>query len=226
MGTWDFSIKGNDTFFDVYEAFFSRYNNGEDPKEVSALILNEFADVLNDYEDKYNSLFAIALAQWETKVLTDDIYEKVKSVIEKGDDIRLWEELGADEKMLKARKKELEKFLKRISSDKKSAKKGIRVKDNYQSQTLLELPAPEGNRILSVVKGYMNEVYLRTSAMLHWNMGGSGIFTYVDEGEMIAARWIDNQTLEISHDKSINFFQKEEKFYFMGDEGIIIYTEQ
>jgi len=70
MGTWNTKINGNDTFNDVYQNFFDLYNQGQDTIEITKQIRDEFSDMFEDHDDKNNSLFGLALAQWETKTLS------------------------------------------------------------------------------------------------------------------------------------------------------------
>ena len=108
MGTWNNKIDGNDTFQDIYQNFFDLYNEGQNPDEISKQIQDNFAEMFNDYDDCNNSLFGLALAQWETKSLDPTVYKQVKEIIETGNDLEVWKGLGADEKTLQKRKKELD----------------------------------------------------------------------------------------------------------------------
>ena len=115
MGTWNNKIDGSDTFQDIYQNFYDRYNEGQTPISISKQIQEEFAEMFADYDDRFDSLFGLALAQWETKSLEPAIYRKVKEIIDFGMDIQLWIELGMDEKLVAQRKKILENFLIQIS---------------------------------------------------------------------------------------------------------------
>lgn len=106
MGVWSTEIKGNDTTLDIYSNFFDKYNNGGNQVWVSNEIKTEFADYFADSDDRNNSLFGLALAQWETKSLEPEILEQVKEIIDSGTDLELWKELGADEKTIQERKTE------------------------------------------------------------------------------------------------------------------------
>ena len=123
MGTWNTKINGNDTFQDIYQNFFALYNQGQNPSDISIQIQDDFAEMFNDYDDCNNSLFGLALAQWETKSLDQTIFEKVKEIIESGNDLEVWKGLGADEKTLKQRKEVLNNFLFKISSEKEKPKR-------------------------------------------------------------------------------------------------------
>ena len=66
MGTWNAEINGNDSFLDIYQVFFDLYNQGHNPTSASKQIQDDYAEMFEDYEDRNNSFFGLALAQWET----------------------------------------------------------------------------------------------------------------------------------------------------------------
>ena len=82
MGTWGNGIKDNDTFADIYGDFFESYNDGKNPKDISATLISENKELINNPDNCNNFWFAIALAQWETKSLDSNTFEKVKFIIE------------------------------------------------------------------------------------------------------------------------------------------------
>lgn len=65
-------------------------------------------------------------------------------------------ELGADEKTLQKRKKELEKFLSKISTEKEKPKRRVRPKFEYNAVYLLRLPSPNGTKTLEMIESYVN----------------------------------------------------------------------
>ncbi|AEL25312.1 hypothetical protein [Cyclobacterium marinum] len=131
MGTWGTAIKSNDTSSDIYADFFELYNEGQEPAEISKKMIKENTELINNPDDCNNFWFVLALAQWETKSLEQELYEKVKSIIESEQDLEVWRELDADESEIKKRKIVLEKFLDKISPDKPKAKarKKKRIKE-------------------------------------------------------------------------------------------------
>src|SRR4051812_12985031 len=106
MGAWNSKINGNDTFQDIYQTFIDLYNQGQIPEDITRQIQKDFAEMFNDYDDRNNSLFALALAQWETKSPDEIVFRQVKEIIETRKDLELWKAVGADEKTLEKRKKE------------------------------------------------------------------------------------------------------------------------
>lgn len=235
MGTWDTKISHNDTFQDIYQNFFSLYNQGQNPADISIQIQDDFAEMFDDYDDKNNSLFGLALAQWETQSLDPEIYKKVKEIIVSGSDLAVWKGLGADPKTLEKRKKELEKFLAQISTEREKAKRRTRPKLEFSHIDLVSLMAPDNKKRFTVTEHYTNGVYEQTGSLMMWqpgvdpvliNGGGCSILYFSGQGKQISAKWLDHQTLEISHDKDIVFTQKHIRAGFSGDIVNIIYRPQ
>jgi hypothetical protein len=122
MGTWGTNIKDNDTTMEIIEAFFELYNEGKEPSNISAMLIKENKGLINIPEASNNFWFALALAQWETKSLDIKIFEKVKLLIESGNDLEVWKSLEADDKTIAKRKIALEKFLVKLQTEKVKAK--------------------------------------------------------------------------------------------------------
>lgn len=222
MGTWNTAINGNDTFLEIYQNFFQLYNDGHNPVDISKQILSENEDMFNDYDERNNSLFGLALAQWETKSLDPIIFNQVKEIIESGKDLVLWK--GSDNKTLKKRQSVLEKFLLQISTEREKPKRRFKPKFEYIGVELLKLLAPDNNKTFEITESHVNGKYQDTSAGISWSTGGGSVFYFYEQGKFITARWIDSQTLEIKHDPTINFTQKRETFFYCGDQGVIKYV--
>lgn len=148
MGTWGPAIKSNDTSSDIYADFFELYNEGQEPAVISEKLLKDNKDLINNPDDCNNFWFVLALAQWETKSLEKELYDKVKSIIESGQDLEVWRELDADESEIKKRKIALDKFLDKISSDKPKAKARKKKKFKepiFEKGTCLTFKLENGN---------------------------------------------------------------------------------
>jgi len=122
MGTWGTAISSNDTYSDVYTYFFDLYNNGIEVREISKQVIAKNQEIINDADDSNNFWFALAKAQWECKQLDEDLFNKVKRIIDAGADLKVWRQLNAKEKDIQKRKLALDKFLSRISIEKSKAK--------------------------------------------------------------------------------------------------------
>lgn len=224
MGTWSVKIDGNDTFQDVYRGFFDAYNQGPKPAFASKKVQEDFAEMFADQDDGNHCLFALAFAQWETKSQDSEIVRKVQAIIESGRDLEVWKALGADPKTLEMRKLELDRFLARISKERETPKRRSRSKPDFQYKCLLELPAPDGQKTFDIMESFLDGQYKGTSSGITWGSGGGAVFYFHTQGKFVTADWLDSQTLEIRHDKTIHFAKKEEAFYLSGDQGVIRYV--
>lgn len=120
MGTWSPTILGNDTSCEVRERFFELYDLGEQPENIVEIILEEQQE--NLLYDKTNVWFGLALATWECKVLTPEIFNHVKLIVDSKTDIEFNKKLEADNEFLKKRQKALEDFIIKISTEKEKAR--------------------------------------------------------------------------------------------------------
>jgi hypothetical protein len=127
-------IKDNDTTSDIYVGFYELYNEGQNPTNISAKLIADNEELINDPDDCNNFWFALALAQWETKSLDLKIFDRVKIIIESNNDIEVWRSLDANEKDLAKRKIALEKFLIKLQTEKVKAKrKTKKCKTNFRN---------------------------------------------------------------------------------------------
>ncbi len=148
MGHWGTSIKSNDTYADIYGDFFDLYNDGKTVGEITISLKSKYADVIKDKDDRNNFWFSLARAQWECKALDSQVFTKVKSIIESGDDLRLWKELGSDDKQVRLRAKVLEKFIAELSVEKavpKKRKKKITRQPVFEKGDCLTFQLSNGN---------------------------------------------------------------------------------
>lgn len=122
MGAWGTGISSNDTFADIYDEFFDLYNEGFDVKEITAKLISDNQETINEPDDCNNFWFALAKAQWECKELDQNVFEQVKQIIESGSDIEVWKSLDAQEKDLKKRQVVLDKFLDSLLTERPKAK--------------------------------------------------------------------------------------------------------
>ncbi|MCX2575362.1 hypothetical protein [Pedobacter sandarakinus] len=235
MGTWNTKINGNDTFQEIYQNYFDLYNQGQNPADISKQIQEDFFEFFNDYDDRNNSLFGLALAQWETKSLDPTVYKKVKEIIETDYDLEVWKGLGADDKIIEKRKKELDKFLTQISTEREKQKRRVRPKFGFMQVDLVNLMAPDNKKRFTVSEHFTNEIYKHTGSLMMWqpgvdkvfiNGGGGSVLYFTGQGKNISAKWIDSETLEVTHDKNIEFTKQDERAYFCGDDIKIIYKPQ
>jgi len=127
MGAWSAAILGNDTSCEVRERFLELYDSGYPPEKIARSVLDEQAENLK--YDRTNVWLGLALACWECKVLTKDIFDEVKEIIDSEEDIRYCAELDADTAFLIKRQSVLEAFVTKIGKEKEKprARKKIPV---------------------------------------------------------------------------------------------------
>ncbi|KFF05622.1 hypothetical protein [Flavobacterium reichenbachii] len=128
MGTWGTGIKSNDTSSDIYDDFFKLYNEGKSVKEISDQLVTENKELIENKSDSNNFWFALALCQWECKQLENPLLEKIKKIIESKSDLLIWKELEATDVDIKQREIDLNKFLTKLQTEKKTAKKIVITK--------------------------------------------------------------------------------------------------
>lgn len=148
MGTWGTAIDSNDTYSDIYDEFIDLYNEGHVVKEITRFLIQENSDLINDSVHSSDFCFAIAIAQWECKELDPKVLKKVKEIIDSRIDLRNWKTMDASEKDLKAREKVLNKFLGKLQTEKKAARKRIKKKLHdsvYKAGDCLTYKLPNGN---------------------------------------------------------------------------------
>lgn len=121
MATDGVKIIDGDTAHDTYEGIMDLYDSGATIETIRSK--NPFPQV--DYYDDFDYEIyttAYALAIWEIGHMTDDVLEEVKRVIDKGTCVKSWRE-EYDSKAGKARQKELDKLLTKISSENQKVRK-------------------------------------------------------------------------------------------------------
>jgi hypothetical protein len=229
MGTWSTSILGNDTSADIYQDFYARYNEGENPVVVAESLKREYGVGGHSFEgdDEWiDLLFGFALAQWETKCLDRDTLQAVEAIIESKEDLERWGEPDSD--MVKERSIVLKDFLAQISVERPKAKRRSRPKHDFSVVEITRIVSPDGEKEFTLSEEFVNGNYIHTSGLMERVRLGaySGIVYYEWHGMRASARWIDSQHLEITHEPGVDFSKKEETDYFCGNVIRISYREE
>jgi hypothetical protein len=122
MGTWGTGISSNDTYADAYSDFMDLFNDGLEITEITKQLIDNNRELIDDYASN-DFWFALAMAQWDCKSLDKEIFDRVKKIVDSGEDIKLWVEQGAEKKDINKRKKVLTAFIDKISTERPKAKK-------------------------------------------------------------------------------------------------------
>jgi len=125
MGAWGTAILSDDTARDVYDSYMAKYNEGLAHEDIREQLLEECAEMLDDMDDGPVFWLGFAKAQWECGALQDDVYQRVKTLIDTGAGLASWEEAG--ETALRKRKQVLQEFLEKISTPKEKPRKRRKV---------------------------------------------------------------------------------------------------
>jgi hypothetical protein len=121
MATDGVKIIDGDTAHDTYEGIMDLYDSGATIETIRSNHPFPQVDYYDDFDTEiYTTAYALAI--WEIGHMTDDVLQEVKRVIEKGACVKSWtEEHGV--KAGKARQKELDKLLAKISSGNQKVRK-------------------------------------------------------------------------------------------------------
>ena len=109
MGAWSVSINGNDTAADLlseYTCAFYKYGVDEGVKRLDKYVRTMFDE--SDSGEWSDYVYSLANFMWKKGILTEDIKNRAVRMIDSGFGLENWEEAG--EKMLKERKKVLNKL--------------------------------------------------------------------------------------------------------------------
>lgn len=111
MGVWGMGIAQSDEYCEIYEDFMERYDEGVPVPEITDSILKSYLEEF-DSEDGvlHDVYFALAKGQWMACELSAELLAKVNEIISSGANVAFYRELGATEKDLKLRQRNLEKF--------------------------------------------------------------------------------------------------------------------
>ena len=148
MGTWGTAISSNDTYKDIYSEFMDLYNDGLEVPDITEKLITRNSEFIDDPEECHNFWFAIAMAQWQCKALDNNVFNKVKQIVENGEDLKTWHDLGASRKDIDKRKDVLKVFIEKISSENPKArrrKKKILRDSIFQKGDCLVFKLQNGN---------------------------------------------------------------------------------
>lgn len=122
MGAFSEKIMGSDNALDVYEDYFSLYNEGKDLQEISTYILDKYFLDSIDLVETSEYLPALLKAQWETKSLNSNLFNQLKMLVKNEAFYQLLSDFGASEQFIKKREKVLLAFMDKISVERPKAK--------------------------------------------------------------------------------------------------------
>ncbi len=94
MGTWGTGIFDDDIAGDVSDAFEDELASGADVSTAAKHVLASFGDAVDDSDEGPVICLALAALQLEQGALDDDIRRRALEIIDTGEGLDRWEEVG------------------------------------------------------------------------------------------------------------------------------------
>ena len=208
MGTWNAGVFGDDVALDIREAFLERLANGDDGKQATSLVLEDFQDELADFDDGPVLWLALAATQWEYGSLQEDVKARALAAIDNEDTLARWTGPGRAK-----RKKALSALAKKLRSPQPKPKRPRRKRPVEVPSH--RVPGPDGLASATAFEiGGCGQVLVEMS--VEGRRGGSGVFAATVSPRDIALEWLDADTLQITYPAAVTAQKREEKAYFFG----------
>ncbi|MDR2022797.1 MAG: hypothetical protein LBQ71_05990 [Hungatella sp.] len=123
MGTWNADIFGNDLALDLKSGFREYIIDGKTPHEARLLLQKDFSiDANIEPREAHEFWLALSAIQHELGRLEEEVKQKSITIIDGGENIQDWAELGASPENLKKRKMVLLKLKETLLSSQPPAK--------------------------------------------------------------------------------------------------------
>jgi len=123
MGTWGTNVTEDDLSSDVIHDFMDAFNEGKHPEGIRKALEHAYASSLGNPDEEHVFWLALAKVQWDVGALDEDVFQKVKKIVESDVDLISWRERGASDKNLELRRVALQSFLDKIAIPRKNPKK-------------------------------------------------------------------------------------------------------
>lgn len=162
MGAWGMGITQSDEFCEVYERFMEEYDEGKPLADIKKDILEEQLEEFDEDDGVLHDVyFALGKAEWMCGGISDEILEKISFIINTDANIEFLRDLVVDDKDLKVRRKNLQKFLATISVPRGKTKKRKKSPEQYvppvtpapiprfQSGEIYAYPLESGYRVVA-----------------------------------------------------------------------------
>lgn len=123
MGVWGTKLTDDDFALDVIQDFLDAYNEGRHPEEIRRALETSYAGSLSNEDEVHVFWLALAKVQWDIGALDEDVFQKVRTIVEEDLDSISWKGRGASDKDIKQRRLYLQSFLNKITVPRKNPKK-------------------------------------------------------------------------------------------------------
>lgn len=119
MGTWGWKLSESDTFCEVKETFYKEKRNGQPIESIALSLRENYCDIENP--ERHLAILAIGECLWENNAMLPSIRGEIDSIIADRIDEKYCISCGASASFLDKRKREIEKYIKKIANDDYSA---------------------------------------------------------------------------------------------------------
>jgi hypothetical protein len=97
--------------------------------------------------------------------------------------------------------------------------------DPCLAAAMLERPSPDGNRTASIYPGGCPGVFLAPQVLVDFGGGGMGVFAVRDSAAAIDAKWLTNDTLEITYPPGVQVEKQDSIARFRDARVRVVYRE-
>lgn len=141
MGCWGMGITQSDEYCEVYERFLEDYDSGMLVADISKNILEEYQQEFDENDGIIHDVyFALGKAQWMCGGISDDLFHRIRQIIESGENLTFLRELGASDKDLIIRKRKLDLFLRGLSTPRGKTRKRKLSKKQVITESVVVFP--------------------------------------------------------------------------------------
>lgn len=124
MGCWGMGLTQSDQFMEAYEAFMEEYDAGGEPAAIRDRILDDYRKEFADDDPILHDVwFALAKAEWMCCAQSKMVLDRVWEIIESEENLAFYRELEASDRDLAARKRNLDKFWRTLSTPRQKPRK-------------------------------------------------------------------------------------------------------
>jgi hypothetical protein len=154
MGTWGAAIFSDDLALDIRDEFKELIGDGCSTSQATAVLTQQFQDVVDDVEAGPVFWLALAATQWKTGHVDETVIQKAVDIIDTGADLSRWR---IDEDLLKKRQIYLTRLKAQLLSQPpppKKLPKVIRHENDWLVGEILSYQLDSGEYILFRVIGH------------------------------------------------------------------------
>ncbi len=166
MGCWGMGLAQSDEFLEVYDSFLEEYDRGGEPAEVREKILSDYMEQFGaDDPILHDVWFALAKAEWMIGIQSEKVLRRVQDIIESGENLVFYQELGADKRDLSARKKNLNAFWIKLSTPReKPRKRKLPAKEKIlpplEPGDVISYPVEGGRRVAVILDRFKSHFWI------------------------------------------------------------------